>query len=181
MDYNAVAREALDPIHRVGKVSKIYGVNGEVLVRLTGDLGARDVIDLTQDEPLWIEIDSIATPFFVKSAKSQGTGSMVVTFDHIDSEQKANIIIGRDAFLLSAEKERQKAGDWPDMEGYKFLDLTSGHKGVVLEIIENSLNPLLLIERENGEECYVPLAEELIESVSKRQRTIKMRLAEGIF
>ncbi len=180
MNYNDKARAAIDPIHKIGKVTKNYGSEGEVVLKLGGAITARELIERVKEEPLWIEIDSIATPFFVLSAKNQGVGAAVVKFQFIDSEQRSTIVMGREVFLSSVEREREKASDWGELEGYNFEDVTSGVSGKVIEVIDNSLNPLLLVSI-GEEEVYVPLAEDLIVGFDSNHRVISMELVEGFF
>ncbi len=182
MNYNDKARNAIDPIHRIGRVTKGYGSEGEVVIKLGGEggLSSRELISKVKEEPLWIEIDSIATPFFVLDAKSQGVGAVVVRFEFIDSKQSSSIVMGKEVFLESLERKRHKASDWGTLEGFEFRELTSGLTGTVLEVIENSLNTLLLIDID-GNEHFIPLAEELISSLNTKSKVISMTLVEGFF
>ncbi|MFI3287853.1 MAG: hypothetical protein R3Y61_05170 [Rikenellaceae bacterium] len=181
MDYNSLARSAVNSIHKVGKVSKLYGTEGEVVVKLYDVLTAREFIEITKGEPLWIEVDTIATPFFVSSAKSQGAGAAVVTFDYMDSEKKAALVVGGDVFLKSVVRERERAGDWGELLGYTFEDVTSGMRGVIREIVDNSLNPLMLVGFEGSREVFVPLSEDLIVGFDAKDKVVSFELVEGFF
>ncbi len=181
MEYNARASRAVDATHKVGRITKQYGAEGEVVVKLYDALDAREFAARTNKEPLWIEIESIATPFFVASAKNQGVGASVVVFDEIDTEQKAKMLIGKEVYLESVKVKRERATDWDMLEGYTFEDVTSGVEGVIVEIIDNSLNPLLFIKTSKNEEFYVPCAEDLIVSFDEKNRLISFKLLEGFF
>ncbi len=188
MNYNATAKSALNPIHRVGRITKLYGEQGGVSVKLKGgnvvfeknelELNAKNFAQIIKTEPLWIEIESIATPFFVTSAKPQGASAVAVTLDYIDTEQKAEMLIGTQIFVRGIECQRERASDWDDLAGLKFTDQTSGKTGVVMEVIENSLNPLLFVEIE-GEEHYVPLAKDLIMEIN--HELVVYQLPENFF
>ncbi len=181
MDYNAKAKSAISATHKVGKISKLYGTAGEVVVKLFDVLSAREFIEITKKESLWIEVDSIATPFFVSTAKNQGAGAAVVTFDYIDSEQKAQLVVGSDVYIKSVQRERERASDWAEIEGFTFEDVSSGVEGKIVEVIDNSLNPLMLVRLENDEEVYVPLAEDLVVGFDAKSKLISFELAEGFF
>lgn len=181
LEYNTRAEEAISAIHKVGRISKLYGANGEVVVKLYDALDAKEFANKTKKEPLWIQIDSIATPFFVASAKNQGAGASVVAIDDIDSAIKADLVIGKEVYMESVVVRRQRATDWELLEGYDFEDTTSGVCGVIAEVIDNSLNPLLFIKTDKQEEFYVPIAEELISSINKKKRVVTFELVEGFF
>ncbi len=181
MDYNQVARRAIDPIHRVGRVSKIYGIGGEVIIKLYSGVEASELINRVAKEPLWIEIDSIATPFFVRSAKRQGLGAMVAIFDYFDSEQRSQLVVGREVYMYGYQRQRERASDWENLQGYAFMDSRSGVSGRIVEVIDNTLNPLILVDISNSDEVYVPLAENLVVSIDKDSQTLIMELADGFF
>lgn len=186
MDYNSFARSAVDSIHKVGKVSKLYGTEGEVVVKFNGAVTAREFIEITKKETLWIEVDTIATPFFISSAKSQGAGAAVVTFDYVDTQKKAELVVGCEIFLKSVVRERERAGDWGELLGFEFEDVTSGHRGVIEDILDNSLNPLMLVRfednsEEGSREVYVPLSEELVVGFDAKHKLVSFELVDGFF
>ncbi len=180
-DYNETARKAIDSIHKVGRISKLYGTAGEVVIKLYDAIAAREFIEKTKNESLWVEVDTIATPFFVATAKSQGAGAVVATFDYIDSEPKAQLIIGAQVYLQSVSVKRERATDWDDLVGFDFEDVTSGVTGKILEIVDNSLSPLMFVRLENGEEIYLPLAEELIVGFDAKKRLVSLELVADFF
>lgn len=164
---------------QVGTIQKAYGKGGELVVRLWDNFpeNPKDIYG----EPLWVEMDSLATPLFVGSLQSLGTSKAVVVFDDFESEQRAAMLIGKKLYSKNPQQpQEQTQDDWDFLVGYKFMDTTSGVKGEITDFIGNELNPLMEVTT-GGEAYFVPVADELVEHLDERRRTITMNLPEGIF
>lgn len=180
-EYNARAAAAIESHHLGGKFSKLYGKDGHIVVRLFGEMSVDEFADKVKREPLWVEIDSIATPFFVTSVKGQGMSGAVVALEDVQNDRATEIIIGRNFYIESIAVRRERAGDWAMLEGCRFVDVTSGVQGVIKGVVDNSLNPLLEVVVDGGDEYFVPIAEELIAGFNKRKKVLEMELVEGFF
>lgn len=170
MDYNEVAKSALDDRNVVGSVQKIFGTKGEVVIKLW-DTFPDDIC-----EPLWVEIDSLAVPVFVKSLRSQGQAKAVAVFDDFESVELAEMLVGRKLYSLQAQGEDAHE-DYSYLKSFVLRDLTSGREFAIVDYIDCEYNPLL--ELDGG--ALVPISEELIEKVDQKRKRIEVRLADGIF
>lgn len=181
LNYNARAAAAIESHHLGGRFAKLYGKQGEMVLRLFGEMSTDEFAAKVENEPLWVEIDSIATPFFVVSAKSQGVSGVVVKLEDIDNDRATELLIGRNFYIESLFVRRERADDWAMLDGCHFIDVTSSTRGVVKSVIDNSLNPLLEVLTTDGRDFFVPIAEELIRGFNKRKKLIEMELVEGFF
>lgn len=173
MDYNARAAAAVAQANQVGTVQKAYGKAGELVIRLW------DTFPDNTEEPLWVEIDSVAVPLFIASFTRQGNSKAVVTFDDFESEELAEMLIGKKIYSESPEEGEIEA-DWDFLIGYRFLDATSKMDGVITNFIGSELNPLIEVEI-LGKQHLLPIADELVEHLDQKKKILEMRLAEGIF
>lgn len=179
MNYNDRAAAATIHENRVGQITKIYGTNGELVVKLWDNF-PQSIINSNFKEPLWVEIDTIATPIFLCSFKNQGASKAIVAFEDFSNEQLSAMLVGMDIYAEIVEITDNSVGsDLSYLENFSFLDITSSRSGVVRAVIDNKLNPLLEVDFEDRQGVLVPIAEPLIEKLSRRKRTIVMRLAVG--
>jgi len=168
------ARLIISETDSVGLVQKPFGNNGELVVKL------RETFPEDHTEPLWVEIDSMAVPLFVKSYTPQGVSKAVVIFDDFTEKIRAAMLVGKELFSGLQDDENAEESEWDFLAGYSFDDQTSSRKGAVTEYVDNSLNPLLEVEIA-GESFLVPFSENLTVKINKRQKSITMSLPEGIF
>lgn len=180
-EYNEMARASICQERVVCHVLKGYGVDGELIVRL------RDDFSLEVGDMMWVEIDALPVPVFVRSVKGQGVHKAVVVFDDFQSEELAAELIGHKLYadssvvvspLLSDDYEDQES-EWGYLVGFTFEDATSGLKGVVSDYIDNVMNPLLVVDILSTEH-YIPIDDSLIVKVHKKRRHIVMKLAAGL-
>lgn len=181
LDYNERAAAAIESRHLCGRISKLYGKQGELAVRLYGDLSVDQFIAKMRNEPLWVEIDAIATPFFATSVKGQGVSGAVVVVEDIDNERLGGMLVGANFYIESVVSRRERADDWSMLEGCRFVDVTSSVQGRIKSVIDNSLNPLLEVVTDDGAEFFVPIAEELISGYNKRKKIVQLELVDGFF
>lgn len=173
MDYNARAAAAIASVNQVGSVQKAYGKAGELVIRLW------DTFPDNTEEPLWVEIDSIAVPLFISSFAQQGNTKAVVTFDDFESEELAAMLMGKKIYSEDPIRE-DEVQDWDFLVGYRFVDVNSGVSGVVTSFIGNELNPLIEVKVGSAEHT-LPIADELVDELDEKKKILRMKLVEGIF
>lgn len=178
--YNQWAASAIRPELWVARVSRSYGLGGELVLKL----GDNFPMDRSSDDPLWVEIDSLSVPLFVSAFSMQGTSKAVVVFDDFESEELAARLLGLKIYSIQAltqgdSDDESEDDDWSFLIDFTMTDTTSGQTGIVVDYIDSAMNPLLVVEIE-GEQHYIPIAEELVAKVSQRRKTIKLNLPQGI-
>ncbi len=149
----------------VGKVGKVYGQDGSVLLNLYD--GFPDEID-TQ-EPLYVRLDGLAVPLFFESFKRHGRGARA-RFADVDNPERAAMLVGEELFMLGEQEH--------DIEDFTAWNaVADGFRGTVTGYVDSAMNPLLEIEWQ-GREVLVPVA--FIEKIDPKARTISLVLPEGL-
>lgn len=179
VSYNQWAASAIRPELWVARVSRSYGSGGELVLKL----GDNFPMDRSSDDPLWVEIDSLPVPLFVSEFSMQGNSKAVVVFEDFKNEELAARLLGLKVYSMQAQSEDasddEPQGEWGFLVGFTITDTTSGQIGTVVDYIDNIMNPLLVVEIQD-EQHYIPIAEELVEKISQRRKTIKLNLPQGI-
>lgn len=164
----------------VGKVNKLFGRKGEVAITLYNTFPD----NFSREEPLLVEIDSLTVPLFFGNFERRGVSGAIVTFDDLDTPERAAELIGRE---LSIEIEADEADDdefyMEDLIGFaaEVIDERGVRvaEGRVADYYDSEANPLLGLEL-NEREVLVPAVEEFIVQIDFEGERIVFLLPEGL-
>ncbi|MGE0089469.1 MAG: ribosome maturation factor RimM [Bacteroidales bacterium] len=161
----------------LGSLSKTTGVKGEIIARFNDDVPAK----MNKMESVFIEIDGKLVPFFIESFRLKSSNTAIIKFEDINNEPKALEYIGSE-FYLSNEFEKYLQKDEDDLisvTGYTVKDQNLKVIGCVLEYMDLSGNPLLLVKT-SKKEILIPAHDDLIIEVDDDEQYIIIELADGI-
>ncbi len=136
------------------------------------------------EEPLFVSIDALAVPLFLRSFQRRGTHQAHVQFEDFDSTQRVTELLGKELSIqktsLPVKKPVSSKDEFTfeDLIGFevKILDL-NGH---ITDFYDNDANPLFEIELSSGETSLVPAVEDFIAGIDFHKRIIKFVLPEGL-
>ncbi len=159
----------------VARVSKLFGVEGEVVLNLYTTFPD----DYSSEEPLFAMIDSLAVPLFCDTFERRGKSSARVRFADIDTDRRISEFLG-----LELGIRRDQSQDESDDEFYMedligFTVTANGRHGTLSDYYDSDANPLFGITLDD-EEILVPAVEEFIRKIDFDRRHIEMALPEGL-
>lgn len=167
----------------VGKVSRLFGEGGELLINLFDTYTGGIEIG----EPLFVIIDKLTVPLFVNSFRRSGKGGEIA-FDDIETQQRAEMLLGQKLYLrvksdaVLSEME-QLIRQFEGLIGYSVElceeDGERSASGEIVDFVYSELNPILIIES-GGEEVLIPINSITIESVDEQQEQIKLTMPNGL-
>lgn len=166
----------LESLHRIGRLGKPWGHQGELTVHLD-DV---DVDDLVHAGSLFVDIEGQKVPFFFSRLHDKGK-EVLVKFDDFDDPQSASILVGRDLYAPPGLLSDGSDESWDPEEFIDMLvrDEEHGDLGVVTAIDGTAKNPLLVILR-GEEEVLIPIAEEMILGVDPEENALLVRTPPGL-
>lgn len=171
-----------DDVAAVGKFQKTHALKGELNALL--DI---DPEFLEEGNAAIVETDGILVPYFASSVRPKGNTSYLVRLDGIDSEEEARDFVNKTIYGLRSElapflgAEEDDLATEDELIGYTITDDNSGlTAGTVTAIDDSTANLLFIIETPDGEEAFVPAAEDLISEISPEHREIRMRIPDGL-
>ena len=160
----------------VGRVSKLFGRKGELLVNLYDSFPA----DYKIEEPLFVRIDSLAVPLFMEHFERRGRAGALLSFADFDNELRAGELVGLELLMRegsSGEEEEDDEIYMEDLVGFRAV-LGDGVEGEI-EGFEEGENPLFRIAWQ-GREVWVPAVDEFIGSFDLTRREVVFTLPEGL-
>lgn len=160
----------------IGRIAKEFGADGELQINLSSEYSIEENIK----EPVYVEIDGIPVPLFLKSFRTRGKDKALAIFDDFESSPLASRLIGLSMFVKQAEEEEAEDEMGLDLfVGFTVIDHDLGRLGTIVDFHDISGNPLFVVDH-NGTEILIPVNEDLIVKVSEKKREITFDLPTGL-
>ena len=156
----------------IGRITKTYGFEGAVVVRSESGITGEP----QQGEPVFVITDGIPVPFFTREAYCPAPDSLIISFDDYLTPESVAHLRGCEVMSGSGEEPED---DLESLKGFSVTDTVTGLSGTVAEVIQNP-GQLMAVALIKGEEVFIPLHPDLIISVDRRHKAIKMALPEGL-
>lgn len=161
----------------LGKIAKKFSFKGEVLIYLD-----TDEPEMYQEmESVFVEFNKNLVPFFIEKASLYKNSFLRVKFEDIDSEQDADEILGCEIYLpitMLPELEGDKFY-FHEVIGFDVIDTRLGNIGKIKSINDSAAQALFEIDY-NGIEILVPLIDEFIVELDKKNKTITLNTPQGL-
>ncbi|MDR0824885.1 MAG: ribosome maturation factor RimM [Prevotella sp.] len=165
-------------VFKIGKLIKPHGIKGEISFAFDND-----VFDRVDCPYLICRVNGILVPFFIEEYRFKGSETALVTFEDIDSEEKAQRMSGLEVYFPRKYYEEDKDDDieysWNFFIGFSVVDKAAGKLGVIEAVDDKTLNTLFLIT--NGDdELIIPATEDFIEKIDAKKKILYLNLPEGL-
>lgn len=168
-----------DEIFKIGKLLKPHGVKGEISFAFDNN-----VLDNANCKYLICQIDGIFVPFFIKEYRFKGANTALVIFEDLDSEEKVRRLSNLDVYFPRSsfnDNESDIDYSWNYFMGFSVIDDDSDITiGTITDIDESTINILLILQNEAGEEILIPASEDFILEVDDETQSLRMKLPEGL-
>lgn len=162
---------------KAGKISKPYGLRGEVNIILEPQAGNH----IEPDNPLFIEINGQRVPFFVEELELLSMEQAIIKFEFIDSLEAAREVSGCSIYF-----DAKNQPDSPEEEdgltrliGYTASDSKSGQLGIIADYLPHPMNPVFVIQSKDRE-ILVPAVMDFIEHINTEDHSILFILPDGL-
>lgn len=162
-----------EEVYKIGKLGKPHGVKGEITFMFDDD-----VFDRTECDCLVLSVDGIFVPFFIEEYRFRGSGSALMKFEGIDTQEKAAGLTNTEVYFLRRLSDGEPDElSWAAIVGYTVTDGDSGRVvGRIAAVDDSTVNTLF--ELEDG--TLIPVQDELIGGVDNDSRNITMTLPDGL-
>lgn len=161
----------------VGVFTRTHGFQGELILRLE----VREAEDIPEMEWVFVEIDGLPVPFFVRQIRDLQEDKMILLLDKITSESQAKELTGCRLFIPAGKHAGKKFRDtgFTEIKGYRVVDENLGELGIADEVIAVAGNPLLKVI--TGEkELLIPAHPDIILEISGKKKIIRIHAPEGL-
>jgi len=162
---------------KAGKISKPYGLRGEVNIVLEPEAGEY----IEPDHPLFIDIDGQRVPFFVEEVELLTGNQAIVKFEFIESIEEARKVAGCSLYFDPDHTPVPvaQALDLNSLVGFLAFDTEFGKLGKVSAFIPQAMNPVFIIDYA-GKEIMVPAVPEFIDQIDSQNQKVTFILPDGL-
>ena len=124
-------------------------------------------------------------PFFIDAIRSRGADAVLLTIDGITDENEAKLLSRKPLYLLNGDAalaaDDEDDGFYAeDLVGFSALDEDGAVIGKIAGVDSTTANVLFVIDRPDGSEALVPVADEFIDGIDPESATITLRLPDGL-
>jgi 16S rRNA processing protein RimM len=161
---------------KIGKLAATFGVEGQLI--LQHSLGKKT--SLKGLETIFIEEkkDSFL-PYFITSTKIKNEKETFISLEGIQSKEAAHFLIKKEVWLSENDFKKFVAAAAP----ISFLGFTvvnnKAELGEVIEVIEQPHQVLCAIMID-GKEVLIPIHEDSLEKIDKKNRKLFVNLPDGL-
>lgn len=166
----------------IGYITKLHGLKGEMQATVTDTV----FDDVKRCPYLVCDMDGIFVPFFLHGYRFKSGQSILLSFDDIDTQEKAEPFCGKKLYFdrkcFTPEEEEQYDAEVEEelgYIGYQIIDQTLGPLGEVVDINDQTANVLFIVDHD-GEELMIPAADDLVLEIDDDEMTILMDLPRGL-
>lgn len=162
-----------------GEFNKPHGIKGEI----SASFDPR--VDVGALECVVAEVNGLFVPFFIDAIRSRGADAVLLTIDGITDENEAKLLSRKPLYLLNGDAalaaDDEDDGFYAeDLVGFSALDEDGAVIGKIAGVDSTTANVLFVIDRPDGSEALVPVADEFIDGIDPESATITLRLPDGL-
>jgi 16S rRNA processing protein RimM len=160
----------------IAYVVKSHGLKGHLSLRVQDDI-SNNII--TEDMPVFLEIDGIPVPFLLESVKFSGNNS-IIKLRHVDSSDHADRFKSCKVLIIEPKSiiEEEYESDF-ELLNYMVFDKTHGYIGIICDFNEIPGNPVFEINF-NEKIIIIPYVDEFIESINHDKKTVNIVTPIGL-
>jgi 16S rRNA processing protein RimM len=161
----------------LGKIVRKYSFNGELLIKLD-----TDEPELYENlDAMFIDVRGNFIPFFVESSQLHKSDLLRVQFEDVTTEADADALIKSEVFLPLAFLPKLEGNKFyfHEVIGFTVEDKNYGKVGEIVSINDSTAQSLFEIEN-NGKQILIPMNDQFIVKVDRKNKTILMDTPEGL-
>lgn len=161
----------------LGRISKVYGHDGTVNVRLE----KKFIEKIPKMESVFLEVEGKPVPFLIESSDYPGGDILRLRFDGYDTVEKIAEFTNCRVLLASGVTfSLQENEDLDLIRGFVLKQSDGTTIGTITEIIENPGQLLAVVQTKNRDEVFIPLHQDLILEIDQNKKILIMELPEGL-
>ncbi|NSL90018.1 16S rRNA processing protein RimM [Chitinophaga sp. Mgbs1] len=161
----------------IGKLVSAHGLQGELLLRHS--LGKRSALKGVTAIFLEERKNSFI-PYFLEQVTVKDAEQVYIRLEGIHTKEAAQKLMPGQVYLQEEDFKQQAASSAPlALLGFSVEDAHHGPLGVIEEVIEMPMQVLVKVQI-NGKEALLPVNEQSLVKVDKKNQVVHLDLPEGL-
>lgn len=161
----------------LGKIAKKYSFKGEVILKL--DTDEPEIYENL--EAILIDFGNNMVPYFIEKSLFQKGNQLRIQFEEVYSEQEADKIIKKDAYLPLNLLPKLEGDQfyYHEITGFILEDVSYGAIGRIDSINDTSSQPLFVIKTDS-DDILIPMVDDFIEKIDRKNKKVIVKTPEGL-
>lgn len=161
---------------KIGKIAATFGVEGQLI--LEHNLGKKT--SLKGLENIFIEENKDSfLPYFISGTKTKNDSEIYISIEGLQSKEAAKFLVKKEVWLSENDFKKFAAAAAPiSLLGFMIVN-NQEEIGEVLEVIEQPHQILCTISID-GKEALIPIHENSLQKVDKKNRKVYVGLPDGL-
>lgn len=168
-----------DDLVLIGKITKLHGIDGEVVCHFTDD-----VFDRGDSAFLFLELDGLPVPFEWEEYRFKGAEDALFKFVEAPDEASARHLVGAKVYypkeFIPELDESEGLPSYRALIGFQVKDAEGHSLGVVNAVDDSSANILLTVVDAEDRVLLLPYHDDFLLHFDLRERILQLRLPEGL-
>mgnify|MGYP005838565727 CR=1 FL=1 len=161
----------------LGKIIKLHGFHGAVVIALDGDISER----IKEMELVFVEIDDRPVPFFFEWVNNISTNTLVAKFDYYDSDISVAEFVSCRVYSDNETLITYSDNKLPVfLVGYLLLDSDKQEVGEIYKVLSFPMQVMLELRKDKSEEILIPFSQDMVIEIDDLNKILILDLPEGI-
>ncbi|RZP06672.1 MAG: 16S rRNA processing protein RimM [Flavobacteriales bacterium] len=160
----------------LGTIVSKFSFKGELLLKLDSD-----EIDYKKIRTIFIETEGSLVPFEIKKVLLHKSSLLRLKVENIDNEEKAIKILRSEVYLPLKDLPKLNGNKFyfHEIINFKVVDNNLGDIGTVINVNDQTSQPVLIVSK-NNKEIMIPLVDEFLSEIKRKEKKIIFNLPEGL-
>lgn len=171
-----------DDFAPIGYTKRSHGIIGELACQL--ELDIYDALEEESNFFLMLEEEGLLIPYRVLKLRRKGNDIDLILFEGIDSKEQAEKICKRTIWLSKDYIDTTLSTDPYDFSRYIGFSVYDAEQkqllGRIRDVDDSTLNTLLYVTREQGDEIILPIAPELLKTYNDSKQSLHLLIPQGL-
>ncbi len=162
---------------KIGFIRKTHGVHGEMVLEYKNEFEE----SVAKTNRFFLEIDGLLVPFFIEEGlRFKSNKSALVEFEQVKTEKYARRLMGTAVYLF--KNEIIETENKPSVEPFlNYLLFNEKKEKIgVISAVDNFSGNVVFTVRNKEKEFLVPFNNDLLLEVNKQEKTVMLKLPEGL-
>ena len=168
---------SVNEFYFLGKITRKFSFKGDLIIFLDTD----EPSEYYHLDKIFIKIKDRYIPYFIEEIFPYKNNSIRVHFEDINDENEAKMLINKEIYLPCNSLPVLEGNKfyYHEIEGFKIKDKKVGELGYIKYVNDKSPQHLFVVDY-NKKEILIPINDDLIENIDRKEKLINMNLPSGL-
>ena len=168
---------SMNEFYFLGKITRKFSFKGDLIIFLDTDSPS----EYYHLDKIFIKIKDRYIPYFVEDIYPYKNNSIRVHLEDINDENEAKNLINKEIYLTTDSLPVLEGNKfyYHEIEGFMIKDKKVGELGFIKYVNDKSPQHLFVVDYKK-KEILIPINDELIENINRKEKLITMNLPSGL-